>query len=105
MSERYRLDVDGKTPIPCPDLMAWAKWLETSPRIVQRDIVGDVRVSTVFLGLDYSFGDGPPLLWETMIFGGEHDQYQDRYSSHADALVGHARALLMVANPATNADA
>lgn len=55
-----------------------------------------MRVSTVFLGLDHSFGlagDRLPLLWETMIFGGKHDGYVDRYSSRGAALKGHAKAL------------
>jgi hypothetical protein len=47
----------------------------------------------VFLGTDHSFGDGPPLLWETMIFGGKHDEFQERYSNLADAKAGHKRAL------------
>jgi len=32
-------------------------------------------------------------LFETMIFGGEHDQYQVRYSTWDDALNGHQFAV------------
>jgi hypothetical protein len=57
------------------------------------DLPGGVRVSTVFLALDHSFGDGPPVLWETMVFPA--DSYMDleceRYTSQADALAGHER--------------
>ncbi len=93
MSDKYILD--GTTPRQV-DLMTWAKWSEDdSKRIVQQDTLPDgVKVSTVFLGLDHSFGmGGPPILWETMIFGGPHDDEQWRYTSHADALAGHATAL------------
>jgi hypothetical protein len=31
-----------------------------------------------------------------MIFGGEHDQYQDRYTSVEDALEGHQTALTLI---------
>jgi hypothetical protein len=31
-----------------------------------------------------------------MIFGGEHDQYQERYTSYEDALEGHKIALNLV---------
>ena len=55
-----------------------------------------VTISTVFLGLDHAWGDGPPLLFETMIFGGSHDQYQERYSSKKEALAGHKQAVAMV---------
>jgi hypothetical protein len=46
----------------------------------------------VFLGVDHAHLGGPPVLWETMIFGFENDEYQERYTSKADALAGHARA-------------
>lgn len=31
-----------------------------------------------------------------MIFGGEHDQYQERYTSHKDALEGHKKAITLI---------
>lgn len=64
--------------------------------IIARDTVGDAVVSTVFLGLDHQFGDGPPLVFETMIFGGEHDQEQWRYSTIEEAREGHDRAVQIV---------
>lgn len=51
-----------------------------------------MKVSTVFLGLDHNLY-GPPHLFETMIFGGEHDGYQERYSTWAEAETGHARTV------------
>jgi hypothetical protein len=63
---------------------------------VAQENIGDVRVSTVFLGMDHSFGEGPPLIFETMIFGGEHDEFQDRCSTYAEAEEMHARACRMV---------
>lgn len=56
------------------------------------DLPGEVHVSTVFLGMDHGFG-GMPLLFETMIFGGELDQFQDRYPTWDMAVAGHAEAL------------
>lgn len=48
----------------------------------------------MFLGLDHNWAQsGPPVLWETMIFGGPHHDYQERYSSLDGAVAGHARAL------------
>ena len=58
----------------------------------------DGNVSTVFLGLDHSWSGGKPVLWETMIFGGEHDEYQARYTTYEDALEGHQEALNLVNN-------
>lgn len=67
-------------------------------RLVAQQMLGDVRVSTVFLVLDHSSDDGDPVLWETMIFGGKHDGYQERYTSRAAALAGHETAVNLVLN-------
>lgn len=58
-------------------------------RVSATDLPGGVRISTVFLGLDHGWGDGPPVLYETMIFGGPMDQEQDRYCTRAQAAIGH----------------
>jgi len=78
------------------DLMTWAKNLETGDRIVKQENIGDVRVSTVFLGIDHNFGEGEPLLFETMIFGGEHDQYQDRCFTWEQAEEMHKKAVKLL---------
>jgi hypothetical protein len=57
---------------------------------VALDERGDVRVSTVWLGLDHNWGSGPPLIFETMVFGGDHDEEQWRWATEAEALAGHA---------------
>lgn len=100
MSDKYILDARGE-PVICRDLMAWARWFEANDdrRVVAQDTVGVVMVSTVFLGLDHAWGHGRPLLWETMIFGGAHDRYQERYASRAEAVAGHARALALANSP------
>jgi hypothetical protein len=91
----YTSDAAGK-PVPEPDDRAWSLWFEknTSARVVAKTDVAGVVVSTVFLGLDHSFrASGRPVLWETMIFGGEHDQSQWRYDS-ADAAKRHHEAIV-----------
>lgn len=95
----YILDEDG-TPREEADVLVWGKWFEdnAAKRIVAADeIEGGARVSTVFLGLDHDYGDGRPVLWETMIFGGVADGYQDRYTSRDLALIGHGRSLARAA--------
>jgi hypothetical protein len=89
----YRLDENG-APVEVADALDWARSFETADRHVALDVLPDgVKISTVFLGLDHSFGEGPPVLWETMIFGGPHADYQRRYTSRAEAVAGHAHAL------------
>ena len=98
MSEWYILD-NNHNPVPKPVLEA-AKWMEDNPnrKAVKQDNLEDdqgnkIFVSTVFLGLNHAWNSNVPVLWETMIFGGEHDQYQERYTSHKDALEGHKKAI------------
>lgn len=90
----YVLDPSGNAQ-PEPDTIKWAKWFEHTPnRILRQNQIGPILVSTVFLGVDHSFGwRSRPVLWETMIFKGKHDGYQERYSSREEALEGHKRAL------------
>jgi hypothetical protein len=60
---------------------------------IGEDDVGEARVSTVWLGIDHrGFGDGPPLIFETMIFGGEYE-FCARYSTEERAVEGHARVV------------
>lgn len=53
----------------------------------------DIRISTVWLGLNHQYGDGPPLIFETMVFGGPNDESMWRYSTEEEALAGHAERL------------
>lgn len=88
MSDYYILD--GHKAVPA-DLMTWGKWFGTTDRHVARETIGDADISTVFLGMDHSFGCGPPLLFETMVFGGKMDQEQDRCTTWDEAEKMHRR--------------
>lgn len=89
--------LNGKEPVLEPDLMKFGKWFETADRVVKKTELPDCEVSTVFLGIDHRhFSDGPPILFETMIFGGEHNEYQERYSTWDEAEAGHQKAIEMI---------
>ena len=89
MSEHYILE--GHEPV-ATDLMTWARWFESNreQKRVALDQIGESKVSTVFLGLDHSSGDGPPLLFETMTFGGALSDECERYTTWDEAVAGHA---------------
>lgn len=91
----------GKIPVPC-NFLEWGEWLENpNNRIVSVTKIGDVKISTVFLGLDHQFyitGEERPALFETMIFKGEHDDFQERYSTWDEAEEGHKKAVELVKN-------
>ena len=103
MISHYILDENGE-PKPERDLLRWRRWFETSNRTLRYTEMPVGDVSTVFPGLDldprFLPGRGRhPVLWETMIFGGPLDGYQERYSSRAEALRGHREAVEQARDP------
>lgn len=89
MSDTWILN--GHEPVPA-DMMARGKWFEAADRHVGSTERDGIRVSTVFLGINHRFGEGPPLLFETMIFGGIEDGWQERCSTWDEATALHQRA-------------
>lgn len=88
----YVLEDDGRTPRATQDVVEWGRCLDGPHQQVAEDIVGEARVSTVFLGVETS-GMTPPLLFETMVFGGALGGEQSRYATYEEAVAGHARVL------------
>src|SRR5690606_30445769 len=90
----YRLTEDFQ--IEPTDADGWAETFDDPRRFLARDRVGAFEVSTVFLGINHAFTEGPPLVFETMIFlhgrngweGGE--QYMERFATYDDAMTKHA---------------
>jgi len=81
--------LEGKSPKPV-SLLTWAQWYETADRQIKHDTVGEIVISTLFIGLNRNWNqDGPPLLFETMVFGGEFDGELHRYSTYGEAEAGH----------------
>jgi len=98
MGRWYILDENNK-PVVASAINEYVDWEEANPTkkaVKQENVNDDIYVSTVFLGLDHAWDSNIPVLWETMIFGGDHDQYQERYTSYEDALEGHQIALNLV---------
>lgn len=68
-------------------------------RRVGLDRVGRYRVSTVWLGLDHQYGDGPPLIFESMTFDDGDDGdgvLQWRYGTWEEAEAGHREMVRLV---------
>lgn len=84
-------DRDGK---PIPD-----DWYNTekhgrkhkwaTEKRVARTQVGEIAVSTVWLGLDHDYLTGVPVIFETMTFGEPWNNEMARYSTELDAMRGH----------------
>lgn len=99
----YILDAAGN-PVPCDDVLEWGRWFEVAKnRIIcqskdEAAAAEDILISTVFIGLDHNWAfSGPPILWETLVFGGPLDGEMDRYASKEAAVAGHQRMCERVA--------
>lgn len=88
MTQDFYYDRHGQ---PLRDSEAWSR-LFSDPsykRVAEDHVTDEVWVSTVWLGLNHNWGDGPPMIFETMVFGGPWDEDQWRYSTEEEALAGH----------------
>lgn len=61
-------------------------------------------VSTVWLGIDHRFDDGPPIIFETMVFseGEASELNSERYSTLAAAQLGHTMMIATVSSELTD---
>lgn len=91
MSEHFVLN--GHVAVPV-DFNTFAKLHNTVDRRVGLTKVGDMEVSTVFLGRNHEFDPSkPPLLFETMIFGDPYDNWCWRAGTWDEAEVIHERTV------------
>lgn len=91
--------LNGHEAVPTEDTAAWGKMMNGRERIVKQEYVNGIFVSTVFLGLDHQYGDGPPLLFETMCRhpNGNWEE-QERCTTWPQALVQHRRMVIQMMN-------
>lgn len=91
-SIHYILDEDYNV-VPTEDFLEWGRFFEdTANRRVDETYIGPYHISTVFMGLDHGWGDQEPQIFETMVFGDPLDEPMTRYSTWAEAMVGHEEA-------------
>jgi hypothetical protein len=91
-----KYDRDGE---PIHDVLEWARLFENDEyrRIALTNLPSGIEVSTVWLGINHRFvGDGPPLIFETMVFGGEHNEEMWRYATENEARQGHEWVVKML---------
>lgn len=90
----YLLD-ENKKPYPVSIEESFKLYDDPDMKIVKSEYLyldnENVRVSTVFLGYNaaYEFGADKPLFFETMVFGGDYDDYMVRYETYQEAVNGH----------------
>ena len=84
--------LDGHNPVKCDDMKIWS----AQDRKIKKSHFGEVEVSTVFLGISHGQERGFPILFETLVFGGEYDGHMLRYTQYHEALEGHDEVCYMV---------
>lgn len=91
----YKL-VDRRA-VPCNDAAEWGEWFALANRRVAETWIDDVRISTVFLGLDHNpFPDRDPALFETMAFVNGEDCHMQRYFIWEEAEAGHEEMVALI---------
>ena len=66
MNNHYILD--RHEPVLENDPLVWDAWFKTANRQIDKDKMGDVEITTIFLGIDDSADSSPPLLFKTEVF-------------------------------------
>ena len=84
-------------------LQQWAEKFEDAHyRHVARDVIGPdepldpaplITVMTSWLGLNHDWRSDEPLIFETIVIGGEHDATGIWYTAETQAREGHRRAV------------
>lgn len=97
MSDKYVINADNSVS-PMDDFVEWSSRFETDERRIAYTHMADGRVvSTVFLGINHRyFSDGPPLLFETMVFPSEKgfsEEWVERTSTYAKAAESHLNGI------------
>jgi len=90
MSLRHWKLNDKNEPEEVIGLLKWAESPRSHVRVAET-VEGDAHISTVFIGLEDFFTGSP--IFETMIFGGPLDMYQERCGTWAESVEQHALAV------------
>jgi len=76
-------------PLTSEQYMDLLRTIDREYKRVASTQVGDIWISTVWLGLDHQCGDGPPLIFETMQFDDDEAGDCERWSTLEEAQAGH----------------
>lgn len=97
-NKQYYLLID-KIAIPHHNLLEWACAMEQTNKRIAETYVGNLRVSTIFVGFNMAMSpERPPDIFETIIFKNESNMIEFRYSTYEEAEVGHALAVKKAKN-------
>lgn len=88
----YRLV--GREPVRCT-LAEYAQAMrDETQRVLAQDHIGELRISTIFTGIDRNFGNRAPILFETVVFGLPGDIHPQWQHSAWEEAMDHHRQLV-----------
>ncbi len=95
--ENHFYKLSKKKPIPC-SMNEWAIFMTSaSNRIIEQNQIGPLLISTIFTGIDHSFGHGEKKLFETTVLGLNNDiQLRWHFSTYNQAIREHRRLTLLI---------
>lgn len=98
---RYWILNASRVPVAVTDPVEWADWFEChkDERCVanEADAVHGWRVHTHFrCFVDDGDNAEPPLIWETVVYGGPLHGHVERYTERDAAYVGHGRMVALI---------
>lgn len=97
MNRRYFV-LQGRQAVRTTNQHAWARWFRLTnvhERLVASEQIGEVFVSTAFIGLDEH-------LFQTTVFGGSLDGTVVPYTTYEAAAEGHKKIVVRVKQSQTN---
>jgi len=85
-------DRDGN---PIESGVEWGKYhVDPEYKRVASSYVAGKHISTVWVGMNMAFRNGPPIIFETMVFSEDADDgFMQRYATEEEALLGHLEVL------------
>lgn len=85
--------LENKIPVATDNIFQWGRWMEDpNNKQVALTEIDELRVTTIFLGVDNQLTEGQPFLFETLIFEGEKLDWEydgARYRTWDEAKAGH----------------
>lgn len=100
----YRRDGSPISGTRKDSALIWSQEFETDDRHVGSTKIGNLWVSTVFVGLNMSIDKDTPLIYETMVFNQDESRTDDdpsdffceRYQTEEQAIGGHERIVQQI---------
>lgn len=92
-----RCKLVDRRAVPCESTAEWREWFASADRRVDETWIDDLRVLTVFLGLDHNVFEGnDPDLFQTSVIVADVTHVMHRYFIWEEAQAGHAEVVALI---------